>query len=92
MDDLQNFKMIVIGISECLCLDRGKNLACWKKFWVGWAERAPEGNRTTIHSDMQLRPHHHPIDAPVNLVYQIPMDTVYGNGIPILLRLLRHST
>jgi len=54
-----------------------------KKFWVGWAERAPAGNRATIHTDMRFPPHHHPIDTPVNLVYHIPMQTVYGNGVPI---------
>lgn len=53
-----------------------------KKFWVGWAERAPTGDRATIHTNMQFPPHHHPVDTPVNLVYQIPMQTVYGNGVP----------
>ena len=32
---------------------------------------------------MRLPPHHHSIDTPVNLVYHIPMATVYGNGIAI---------
>ena len=54
-----------------------------RKFWVGWAERAPGGNRATIHTNMRFLPHHHAIDTPVNLVYHIPMQTVYGNGIPI---------
>src|SRR5947199_79915 len=54
-----------------------------RKFWVGWAERSPTGNRATIHTNMRFPPHHHPIGTPVNLVYQIPMQTVYGVGVPI---------
>lgn len=53
-----------------------------RKFWVGWAERAPSGNRATIHSNMRFPPHHHPVNTPTNLVYHIPMQTIYGNGIP----------
>jgi hypothetical protein len=54
-----------------------------KKFWVGWAERAPAGNRAIIHSDMALPPHHSSIEEPVNVIYHIPMLTIYGNGITI---------
>ena len=32
---------------------------------------------------MRFPPHHHPINTAVNLVYHIPMQTVYGNGIAI---------
>jgi hypothetical protein len=52
-----------------------------RKFWVGWADRAANGNRAM--TDMRFLPHHHPIDTPVDLVYNIPMQTVYGNGIAI---------
>jgi hypothetical protein len=33
--------------------------------------------------DMQFPPNHHSIYNPVNVVYQIPMQTVYGPGIQI---------
>lgn len=32
---------------------------------------------------MRLPPHHHNINTPVNLVYHIPMQTVYGPGVAI---------
>jgi len=54
-----------------------------RKFWVGWGERSPTGNRALIQTNMQFPPHYHPINTPVNLIYHIPMQTVYGNGIPI---------
>jgi hypothetical protein len=41
------------------------------------------GNNAIIHTNMRFPRHHHPIDTPVNLIYQISMQTVYGNGIPI---------
>jgi hypothetical protein len=54
-----------------------------RKFWVAWAERSATGNRGAIHTNMRLPPHHHSINVPVNLIYHIPMATVYGNGIAI---------
>jgi hypothetical protein len=54
-----------------------------QKFWVGWADRAANGNRAMIHTNMRFPPHHYPVNTPVNLVYHIPMQTVYGNGIAI---------
>lgn len=54
-----------------------------RKFWVGWGERSLTGNRALIHNNMQFPPHHHPVNTPVNLIYHIPMQTVYGNGVPI---------
>jgi len=54
-----------------------------RKFWVGWAERAPADNRATIHSAMRFPPHHSPINTPINIIYHIPMQTIYRNGIPI---------
>ena len=54
-----------------------------RKVWIAWADRAATGNRGVIHTNMRLPPHHHSIDTPVNLVYHIPMATVYGNGITI---------
>jgi hypothetical protein len=50
-----------------------------RKFWVAWAERSANGNDAVIHSNSRI----HPVDTPVNLIYHIPMQTVYGNGIPI---------
>jgi hypothetical protein len=32
---------------------------------------------------MRFPPDHHPITTPVDLTYQIPMQTVYGNGVAI---------
>src|SRR5277367_2342224 len=34
-----------------------------EKFWVGWAERVPAGNRATIHSAMRFTPHYSPINT-----------------------------
>jgi Uma2 family endonuclease len=52
-----------------------------RKFWVGWGERNVAGNRALIHTSMRLPPHCSSIQTPVNLVYHIPMATVYGPGI-----------
>jgi hypothetical protein len=54
-----------------------------RKFWVGWAERAPAGDRGIIHTTMRFPPHHTTIDVPCGIVYSIPMATIYGPGIPI---------
>jgi hypothetical protein len=54
-----------------------------RKFWVGWADRSEDGNRATIHTNLRFPPHHHPVNTPVNLVYHIPIQTVYGNGVAI---------
>jgi hypothetical protein len=50
-----------------------------RRFWVAWAERSANGDRAVIHSNIRI----HTIDTPINLIYHIPMQTVYGNGIPI---------
>ena len=52
-----------------------------RKFWVGWGERHPSGIGARIHSVMSWPPNHHSWDVPVNHIYQIPMDTIYGPGI-----------
>ena len=54
-----------------------------RKFWVGWGERAAGGAGVVIHTNMFFPPNHHSIDNPVNVVYNIPMTTVYGPGVPI---------
>ena len=54
-----------------------------QKFWVGWVDRSANGNQAMIHSNMHFPPHHHPVNTPVNSVYHIPMQTVYGNGVAI---------
>lgn len=52
-----------------------------KKFWVGWADRAAAGNRGNVHTQMTFPPIHHSTHTPVNIVYHIPLITVYGPGI-----------
>jgi Uma2 family endonuclease len=54
-----------------------------KRFWVGWGERRPNGTGCRLTSNMAWPPNAWPIANPVDLVYQIPMTTVYGPGIPI---------
>jgi hypothetical protein len=54
-----------------------------KKFWVGWGERCPAGADCTIHSDMDWPPDHSEVATPVNIIYQIPINLVYGPGIQI---------
>lgn len=54
-----------------------------KKFWVGWGERCPGGTGCRIHSTMDWPPDHSKIATPVNTIYQIPIDLVYGPGIQI---------
>lgn len=54
-----------------------------KRFWVGWGERRPNGTGCHLTSNMAWPPNAWSITNPVNLVYQIPMATVYGPGIPI---------
>ena len=54
-----------------------------KKFWVGWGERRPGGTGCRIHTSMAWPPNHWPLATPVNTVYHIPMNVVYGPGIPI---------
>jgi hypothetical protein len=50
-----------------------------RKFWVAWAERSANGDSAVIHSNIRI----YSIDTPVDLIHHIPMQTVYGNGIPI---------
>jgi hypothetical protein len=53
-----------------------------RKFWVGWAERRPGGLGGRMHMQMQWPPHHHDINLSTNLVYQIPMATIFGPNVP----------
>jgi len=62
-----------------------------KKFWVRWAKRALAGNRPTISGTMRFPPHRSLINEPVNTIYHVPMQIVYGNGIDIPSN-SRHST
>jgi len=54
-----------------------------KKFWVGWGERAPAGTGVTLHTTMAWPPDHSDIATPVNTVYNIPMQLIYGPDIQI---------
>jgi hypothetical protein len=51
--------------------------------WVGWAERSPGGVGGRLNSEMELPPLHHDIHTPTNIVYSIPMRTIFGSDIPI---------
>ena len=53
------------------------------RFWVGSGERRPTGTGCCLTSAMAWPPNAWSITTPVNLVYQIPMATVYGPGIII---------
>src|SRR5277367_246925 len=54
-----------------------------QRFWVGWGERRPAGRGCRIHASMDWPPNAWSLTTPVNVVYQIPMATVYGPGIQI---------
>jgi len=54
-----------------------------RKFWVGWAERRPGGIGGRVRSQMRWPPHHHDVNTPTNIVYHIPMTTVYGPNVPM---------
>lgn len=54
-----------------------------KRFWVGWGKRTSNGTGCRPTSNMAWPPNAWSITTLVNLVYQIPMATVYGPGIPI---------
>src|SRR5436190_19525698 len=49
-----------------------------KKFWVGYAVRRPAGLGATIITNMRFPPNHHDIYTPTNILYSIPMATVFG--------------
>lgn len=52
-----------------------------KKFWVGFAVRRPGGVGATVMSQFQFPPDHHDINVPKNIIYSVPMTTVFGPGI-----------
>ena len=54
-----------------------------RRFWVGWAERRPGGVGGRLHTQMQWPPNHHHISAPTNIIYSIPMATIFGPDIPM---------
>jgi len=54
-----------------------------QKFWVGYAERQANGIGAMVHSQMSWVPNHTSFLIPTNITYQIPMQTVYGQGIAI---------
>jgi hypothetical protein len=54
-----------------------------RKYWVGWAERSPTGVGAIVHSQMLWPPQHTTYTVPTGIVYNIPMATVFGPGIPI---------
>jgi hypothetical protein len=45
-----------------------------RNFWVGWADSRPNGVGGR---------HHHDINVATNIVYNIPMATIYGPNIPM---------
>src|SRR5277367_5606784 len=48
-----------------------------KKFWVGYATRLPGGVGASVTTQFQFPPNHHYINAPTNIVYSVPMATVF---------------
>jgi hypothetical protein len=54
-----------------------------RKFWVGWAERRPGGLGGRLHTQMSWPPNHHDINVATNIIYNIPMTTIYGPNIPM---------
>lgn len=54
-----------------------------KRFWVGYAIRRPGGVEATVTSQFQWPPNHHDINVPTNIVYSVPMATVFGPGIAL---------
>jgi hypothetical protein len=54
-----------------------------RKFWVGWGERAANGVGAVVHSQMLWVPNHASFLVPTNIVYQIPMQTAFGQGVPV---------
>lgn len=57
--------------------------AAGRKFWVGWAERRPAGLGGRLHTQMQWPPNHSDISVATNIVYNIPMATIFGPNIPM---------
>jgi len=54
-----------------------------QKYWVGWAERAPNGVGEVVHTQMHWVPNHMSYLVPTNITYNIPMQVAFGPGIPI---------
>ena len=52
-----------------------------RKFWVGFAVRHPDGVGATVTSQFRFPPDHHDINTPTNIVYSVPMTTVFGPEI-----------
>ena len=50
--------------------------------WVGLSER-PRGSTLLSTLNLQWPPNHATYTVPTNIVYQIPMATVFGAGVPI---------
>lgn len=54
-----------------------------REFWVAWAHRHPTGTGGVLQSQMQFPPNHTSFENPVNVVYSIPIQIVYGSGIAL---------
>jgi hypothetical protein len=54
-----------------------------KKFWAGWASRNAAGIGGVMHTQMAWPPDNSPLDTPVNVVYSIPTQIIYGPNIPL---------
>ena len=79
-----NFQRYFIAtISVCLWIGIKYSTAS-KKFWVGFVVRYPDGVEATITSQFQLPSNHHDINISMNIVYSMPMMTVFGLEIPFL--------
>lgn len=80
LDDMQRY------FSRRTSIRVGIGVKYWtagRKFWVGWAERRPGGLGGRLHTQMQWPPNHHDISTATNIIYNIPMATIYGPNIPM---------
>ena len=78
MNDCQRY--FIATTSVCLWIGV-KYWTADKKYWVGYAVRRPGGVGATVTSQFQFPPNHHDINVPSNIVYTVPMTTVFGPGI-----------
>ena len=51
-----------------------------RKFSVGWAENMPSGIDDRHHMKTQLPLNHHDIDIATNLIYDVPMATIFESN------------
>ena len=80
MNDCQRYFMVTTSVRLWVGVKYWKTS---KKFWVGYAVRRPGGVGATVTSQFQWPPNHHDINVPTNIVYSVPMATVFGPGIAL---------